>query len=211
MHGATTAYNLQKAHQESVLALECQVTEEERWACQAFVEAFKVAIGSYLPEVWGALLYLLQLPTSNMPLAALLGMSATTQFWVMVENTSTHRPHPKSARDTSTTNGNKCRCHSSDQDVLAPRQDEEETLEPGYPPKECLHQKRKEGRTVAKTLKEPHCEAFSKELAIVPVARQAYFKTHLPKFEQEGLDDLSSMFQQMATSANLLGNEIHEV
>ena len=62
-----------------------------------------------------------------------------------------------------------------------------------------------------KALKEPHCEAFPKELAVMRMARQAYYKTHQPNFEQEGLDDLSNMFQQMATSANLLGTEIHEV
>ena len=62
---------------------------------------------------------------------------------------------------------------------------------------------------MAKALKEPHCKAFSKELAVMRVARQAYYKTHQPNFEQEGLDNLSSMFQQMATSANLLGTEIH--
>ena len=56
--GTTAAYVIQKVHQESVLALACQVMEEERWACQALVEVFGVAMGSCLPESWGALLYL---------------------------------------------------------------------------------------------------------------------------------------------------------
>ena len=53
---------------------------------------------------------------------------------------------------------------------------------------------KKEGRLVAKALKESCHKAFSKEFAIVLVARQAYFNTHQPNFEQEGFDDLSSMF-----------------
>ena len=61
-----------------------------------------------------------------------------------------------------------------------------------------------------KLLKEPHWEAFSKESEVIKVARWAYYQTHHPSFEQEGSHNLSSTFQEMATSANLLGNEIHE-
>ena len=57
VHGTTTAYTLPKVHQESVLVLECQATEDEKWAHQAFVEAFRVAMGSCSPKSWGALLY----------------------------------------------------------------------------------------------------------------------------------------------------------
>ena len=46
VHGAAAAaaYTLQQVHKESVLVLECQAMEEEKWACQAFMEAFGVAI-----------------------------------------------------------------------------------------------------------------------------------------------------------------------
>ena len=46
VHGATVDYALQKAYQDSVLMLECQVMEEERWACQALMEAFVAAMRS---------------------------------------------------------------------------------------------------------------------------------------------------------------------
>ena len=96
VHGTTVAYTLQKVHRESVLVLEHQVMEEERWPCQAFVEAFGVAMGSCSPKSQGALLYPLQLLTSDMPLAALLGMSATTQLWVVAdEEPSTCSPIPR--------------------------------------------------------------------------------------------------------------------
>ena len=74
------AYTLQQAHKESVLVLVHQAIKEERWAHQAFVEAFGAAIGACSPKNWGTLLYPLQLLTSDVPLAALLGMSATTQL-----------------------------------------------------------------------------------------------------------------------------------
>ena len=43
------------------------------------------------------------------------------------------------------------------------------------------------------------------------VARWAFYKTYQSNFKQEGSDDLSSMFWQIATSANLLGTKIHDV
>ena len=61
LHGTTMAYTLQKAHQESVLALEHQAVEEERWAHQAFMETFGVAMVSCSPKRHGAFLYPLQL------------------------------------------------------------------------------------------------------------------------------------------------------
>ena len=69
----------------------------------------------------------------------------------------------------------------------------------------------KEGRPVAKALKEPHCDTFSKESAVVKAARQAYFKIHQTNFKEEGSHDLSSTFQDMASSTNLLGTKVHEV
>ena len=69
----------------------------------------------------------------------------------------------------------------------------------------------KEGRLVAKALKEPQRQAFSKESDVVKVARWAYQKAHQANFEQEGSYDLSSIFKQMATSINLLGTKVHEV
>ena len=172
VHGATTAYALQQVHKESVLALECQVMEEERCACQAFMEAFRVAMGSYLPENWGALLYPIQVLTSNMPLAALLGLLDNAQLWVMVDGElASTAPIPRVQEMPAPPTGTQCWHHSLDQDVLALRQEEEETVEPDYTPKEHPCQKQKEGRPVAKALKEPHCEAFSKESAVMGMAR----------------------------------------
>ena len=90
--------------------------------------------------------------------------------------------------------GEKCQHHPSNQGVPAPRQDKEEVADLDSIPKECPHKKRKDRRPVGKALKEPWSEAFSKELAMVKAARQAYHNAHCTNFKQEGLYNLSSMF-----------------
>ena len=71
--------------------------------------------------------------------------------------------------------------------------------------------KRWKGGLAGRALKESQRQAFSKESDVVKVARQAYQRAHRANFKQEGLCDLSSVFQQMATSTNLLGAEVYEV
>ena len=77
---ATTACALQQAHRDSVLVLKCKVKAEEGQNCQAFMKACGAAIQACLPKTQGMLLYPLQLLTSDVSLATLLGMSATTQL-----------------------------------------------------------------------------------------------------------------------------------
>ena len=135
-----TVYTLQQVHKDSVIVLECQATAEERQAHQAFMEAFRVAIGSCPPKNWGTLLYPLQLLTGDVPLATLLGMLATTQLWTMAGSEPAHAvPIPRVPGMPALQTGTKCLCHSSDQGVLALRQEEEETVELSYTPKEHPH------------------------------------------------------------------------
>ena len=106
----------------------------------------------------------IHLLTSGMPLAALLGMLATAQLWVVEdEEPVPTAPIPKVPETPAPPTGTKCWCHSLALDVPALRQEEEETVVPNYTPEEHPCQKRKEGRLPAKALKEPHCETFSKE------------------------------------------------
>ena len=102
--------------------------------------------------------------------------------------------------------GIKHQCHSSDQGVPTPRQDKEEAANFDDLPKEHPHRKQKEGRSVGRALKEPQREAFSKESDIMKVTRQAYQKIHQANFEQEGSNNLSSIFCQMATSTQPPGH-----
>ena len=92
----------------------------------------------------------------------------------------------------------------------APMQDKEEAADIDDMPKEHPCQKLKEGRLAVKALKDPWREALSKESDIMKVARWAYHKAHWANFELEGSYNLSSIFQQMATSTNLLGTEVQE-
>ena len=106
--------------------------------------------------------------------------------------------------------GTKYQHHSSNQGVPAPRQEEEEMVDIDKLPEEHPCHKQKEGRLVAKALKEPCHETFSKESEVVKTARWDYYKAHRSNFEQEGSYDLWT-FWQMATSTNLLGTKIYEV
>ena len=192
---ATTVCTLQKAHRDSVLVMEHQMKTEERWDCQAFMEAFGVAIQVCLPKTWGTLLYPLQLLNNDVPLATLLGMSAATQLWAVADGGLAQASSIPSVSEMPVPQmGAKHWCHSSDQGVPTLMQDEEEMVVIDDLPKECPHCMQNEGRPVMKAIKEPHQEAFSKKLEVMKVVRWAYYKAHWPNFEQEGLYDLFSTF-----------------
>ena len=168
------------------------------------MEASGVALWACLPKTWRALMYPLPLLTSDVLVAAILGMLATAQL----EAVSGSRPMPAASipivsEVLAPEGGAKCQCHSSN------TKQEEETVELNYTTEEHPHQKQKKGRSAAKALKEPHSEAFSRESAVVKVARQAYFKTHWANFKEKCSHDLSSTFWDMASSTNLLGTKIH--
>ena len=122
-----------------------------------------------------------------MPLATILGMSATTQLWAVVDRGLVLVASTPSVLGTPVPQvGIKCWCHSSDQGVPALRQDEVYVAYFDEMPKEHPHRKQKGGRQAGKALKEPQKEAFSKESDIMKAARWAYQKAHWANFEQEG-------------------------
>ena len=168
--------------------------------CQAFVEAFGVALWACLPKTQGALMYPLHLLTSNVPLAAILGMSTTTQLEAILGRGLMPATCIPIVMEMLAPQGSaKCQHHSSDL-----KQEEEETVEPNHTPKEHPCRKWQDGRLVANALKEPNHKAFSKESAVVKAARWAYFKTHFANFKEEGSHHLSSTFWDIVCSTNLL-------
>ena len=56
-----------------------------------------------------------------------------------------------------------------------------------------------------KVLKPSHVEAFSQDFDLLKEARKGFFLKHSHNFIMEGTHDLSEVFKQMATSAELLG------
>ena len=62
-----------------------------------------------------------------------------------------------------------------------------------------------------KALKPSHAEAFSWDSDLVKEAREAFFLKHSYNFIDDGTCNLSEVFRQMATSADLLGTSIHEI
>ena len=109
--------------------------------------------------------------------------------------------------------GTKHQHHSLDQDVPAPRQEEEETVEPNYTPKKCPHWQTEGGKAcAAKALKEPHHKAFSKELVVVRMARSNLLRDALTQHWAGGVRMTSpACFNKWLPPLNLLGTDIHEV
>ena len=117
--------------------------------------------------------------------------------------------HPQCIRDTSTSNGCKMAVpfiwsgsiYTKAREDSRTRQHSQGATSPKW----------KKWRSVARPLKENCWEAFSEELELIRAARWDYYNTHWLNYEHEGSYDLSSTFRKMATSANLMGSEVHEV
>ena len=78
------------------------------------------------------------------------------------------------------------------------------------PTKQPTHWKQKEGKFLV-GLKGNCQEAFCWDADLVWVTSQRYFEVHHPTFDQEGSHDLSGLFWEMITSANLIDSEIYEI
>ena len=146
---------LQQAHQDNVLALECEAKVTEGWNHKAFAEAFGAAMQASPPKSHGHSSTLCRSLMVMWPFATILGMSATAQPWAIADRGLVPASPTSSVSGTPVLQvSGKCQYHSFDQDAPAPkglRQDEEEAANIDDMPGECLHRKCKEG----KALKEP--------------------------------------------------------
>ena len=114
-----------------------------------------VALWACLPKSHGALMYLLQLLSGNVLLVAILGMPATTPQPAVASRAMTSAASiPRVSETSLPPTGMKQWHHSSDQWASVPRPDKEETAELDITPEEWPHQRWKEGRPMAKPLKE---------------------------------------------------------
>ena len=164
-----------------MLEFEHEVLAEEGWDCQAFMEACGAALWTCLPKVCQVLMYPLQLLTSSVPLVSILGILATTLKLVTVgkEWTSTVSPPTVSETPAPPTRTKWQHC-LSDLEATMPRPDEEGAVRQDITPEEQPYQRQKEGRPLARLLKESHQEAFEKDSDLTQVTRLAYFKMHHP-------------------------------
>ena len=62
-----------------------------------------------------------------------------------------------------------------------------------------------------KSLKPSHAEAFLRDSDIMVEARLCFFSIHSYNFNQDSNCNLSGIFKKLATSAGLLGTNIHEI
>ena len=176
--------------------------------CQSFLEACRAALQACPPEAHGVLMYPLQLLTENMSLASLL---VTTPNWPLQLGTHPTTPPPTMSETPAPPTGTKQWCCSSDWEVASPRSGEEDATVLDMMLEEWPHWRQKDGRPLAKLLKESHWEAFSKDSEIVNAARWAYHLLHKWMFAKEGSYNLTSVFCKMATSASHLDSDVHEV
>ena len=161
VHCTTITTALQQAHMDSLLMVECEVKAEEGQECQAFMDALRAAMQGCLLETHGALMFPLQLLTGDVPLATILGMLVTAQLQAVADSGLVQTPPTPSALGTPAPKmGSKCQCHSSDQGVPVPGQDEEKVGDIYDIPDECPCKKLKDVRLAGKALKEAQRKAF---------------------------------------------------
>ena len=97
-HHSTAATALHEAYDSNIIALEQVAKVEEGRECQAFAEAFWAVMQMCPLDVQGTFMYPLQLLTSNVPLAALMGMSTVSQLQAMEGIATTPKATPQCQR-----------------------------------------------------------------------------------------------------------------
>ena len=80
-----------------------------------------------------------------------------------------------------------------------------------WPPEEPPHSKRRDEMPLHKVLTEGWCEAFARDSELVWKAREEHYKTNHPHFNHKTSHNLMNIFQNMITSAILLGSQIYEI
>ena len=187
------AHILQQSHRECMQEMQREAIEEEGRDCQSFLTACGVVLQVCPPEAHGVLMCPLQLLMGNMSLATLLTHSSQS-------STAKRKPAPETPSPTALAAPlSKQWWHSSG----------EEGTGPATPPRELTHWKWREGRSLT-GLKENIQEAFCQDSNLVQVTRWRYSEVHNPTFDQEGSNNLSGLFQEMVTCANLLDSEIYK-
>ena len=147
----------------------------------------------------------LHLLTGNMSLATLLNippqMSSTREESTLVIS---HATTPVASGPSLETKW----CHHLPDQTLSSPQSGDEAVGTF---KEPLCLKQKDEMPLTKSLKGSQQEAFAKDSDLMQQAREDYFKTNHPHFNCETLHDLSGVFQDMITCANLLGSQIYKI
>ena len=154
-------------------------------------------------------MYPLQFITSNMPLAA-MPASALQLPTVGREPTSRDSLPTASEMPAPPTTTKQWHC-LSDQEETIPKPEEEESMGLDVTPKKWPHYEQKKGRLPVRPLRESCLEAFLKDSDLIWVMGWTYFKMHHPNYDHEGSQDFSHTFKEMATSASLIGSDVHEV
>ena len=104
----STAVALKEAYKSNVMVLDWEAKVEEGRECQAFAEAFLPVIWMCLPETHGTFMYPPQLLTSDVPLAALMGMTTMAQLQAMEGIMTTPKTTPTVPVTSAAPSSGKC-------------------------------------------------------------------------------------------------------
>ena len=105
----------------------------------------------------------------------------------------------------------KWQCCLFDWEATMLRPEEEEAAGLDITPKEWPHKGRKRGGPWWGSSRGAARKPLGKDSELVWVTRQVYFKMHCPNYDHEESHDFSHTFKEMATSAGLMGSDVHEV
>ena len=139
-----------------------------------------------------------------MPFSTLLNIPPSTfcSTWICPTSSSSYCPNGPWALALS-----KWQHPSPDQTLSPPRLEVTSRVDS----KEPLHLKRRDEMPLHKTLTGSQWEAFARDLDWVQKAREEHYKTNCPNFYHKTSYNLKNIFQDIITSASLLGSQIYEI
>ena len=196
-HCTAQVHAHQQSHREGILNFEQKVLEKKAHTCLSILEACVAALRACTIEAHGVLLCPLQLLMGNILPDSLL--------------TAGLQPAPLAREPPSTVPLHQhLNCHPPPQELNGGT-----TIWGGGYWTSCSCQRAYSSEVEREEA--PHgaqrkpLRGFCQDTDLVQATRQMYFEVHCPAFDQEGSHDLSSLFWEMITSANLLGSKIYKV
>ena len=203
-HCVEHACSIQQAHAEDMQLLEKEAMEVEGRDCLSFLATCGIALQTCPPEAHGVLMGPLQLLTGNMSQATLLNipplvppLGKNLPLWFPILHLQQHLGPPQGSN-----NDTLCLTRWSPHHG-------QEMKSWGLEELPCLRWK--DETPFNKSLKGSWWEAFAKGSDLLWQAREDYFKTNHPHFDQVTSHDLSDVFWDMILHVSLLDSQIYKI
>ena len=177
----------------------------EEWKdCLSFLAAYGAALLASCPKDCRVLVTPFHLLLWNMPLSTLLNIppSIYHSTWIFPTGSSFSAPIAPGPSAPSKWQ------HPSPIQTVFPPQSE---ATPRVAPEEPSHSKRRDEMPLHKALTGGQQEAFTRDSELVQKTREEHYKINCPHFDLQTSCNLMSIFQNMITSADLLGSQIYKI